>query len=188
MVAASARGAESTRSWMVGGNFLETLAGETQTREALGGLRLRIHQDIIVTSAMLVEPSDTVLLLAGHDPLRVTRRRHGDLDRASDHLLSGDWRTTDWRGAAGVAGLRRRGGASAAGGRREGSLSRVAQAIRREIAEAVPLYAGIERLAARGDQVQWVGLICIHTGSSTRASGRAVAVVVPMVSRAQGPR
>jgi len=49
--------------WIVGGNFLETLPDAARSRAALERPRLRIHQDIVVSSAMLVEPSDTVLLL-----------------------------------------------------------------------------------------------------------------------------
>src|SRR5438445_1194642 len=49
--------------WIVGGNFLETLSGEARNRAALSRPGLRIHQDIVASSAMLVEPSDTVLLL-----------------------------------------------------------------------------------------------------------------------------
>ena len=62
-----------------------------------------------------------------------------------------------------------------------------AQAIRREIAQAVPLYAGIEHLAARGDQVQWGGRGCFRTGGSTRRAAVRWRSSVPMVSRAQGP-
>ena len=62
MVDASARG-EIDLFWIVGGNFRETLADEARTREALARPALRVHQDIVLSSAMLVEPSDTVLLL-----------------------------------------------------------------------------------------------------------------------------
>jgi molybdopterin-dependent oxidoreductase alpha subunit len=49
--------------WIVGGNFLETLARPDAIEQALHLPRLRVHHDIVLTSAMLVEPSDTVLLL-----------------------------------------------------------------------------------------------------------------------------
>ena len=41
--------------WMTGGNFLETLADEPRSRAALARPRLRVHQDIVASSAMLAE-------------------------------------------------------------------------------------------------------------------------------------
>jgi len=185
MVAASARG-DIDAFWMVGGNFLETLAGETQTREALRRPRLRIHQDIIVTSAMLVEPSDTVLLLPattryespGGGTETSTERRIIFSPEIGGRRI-GEARP-EWQVFGDVVARAR----PAVGAK---VRFESAQAIRREIAEAVPLYAGIERLAARGDQVQWGGPNLYSHGQFDTASGRAVAVVVPMVSRAQGP-
>src|SRR5216117_3863449 len=49
--------------YQAGGNFLETLPEPEYVREALGRIPLRIHQDLVLTSSMLVEPADTVLLL-----------------------------------------------------------------------------------------------------------------------------
>ena len=185
MVAASARG-EIDAFWMVGGNFLETLPGETHTREAMRRPRLRIHQDIIVTSAMLVEPSDTVLLLpattryespGGGTETSTERRIIFSPEIAGRRI--GEARP-EWQVFGDVVARAR---PAVAGSVRFES----AQAIRREIAEAVPLYAGIEHLAARGDQVQWGGPRLYPDGQFDTASGRAAAVVVPMVSRAPGP-
>ncbi|HKD11217.1 MAG TPA: molybdopterin-dependent oxidoreductase, partial [Thermoanaerobaculia bacterium] len=61
-IAAAARG-EVDVFWIVGGNFLETVPDEARSREALARPGLRIHQDVVVSSQMLVEPSDAVLLL-----------------------------------------------------------------------------------------------------------------------------
>jgi predicted molibdopterin-dependent oxidoreductase YjgC len=46
-------------------------------------------------------------------------------------------------------------------------------AIRAEIAQAVPLYAGIERLTAKGDQVQWGGRVLYGDGRFATPDGRA---------------
>ena len=48
---------------VVGGNFLETLPEPRFIQEALERVPLRIHQDIVLTSQMLVDPADTVVLL-----------------------------------------------------------------------------------------------------------------------------
>ena len=49
--------------WIVGGNFLETVPDAQRSRRALERPGLRIHQDIVLSTACLVPPSDTVLLL-----------------------------------------------------------------------------------------------------------------------------
>ena len=48
--------------YLAGGNFLETLPEPDYVREALGRVPLRIHQDIVLSSAMLVDPAYAVLL------------------------------------------------------------------------------------------------------------------------------
>ena len=48
-----------------------------------------------------------------------------------------------------------------------------AAAIRREIARAVPLYAGIETLSAKGDQVQWGGRTLYADGRFATPDGKA---------------
>jgi predicted molibdopterin-dependent oxidoreductase YjgC len=48
--------------WTVGGNFLETLPEPSAVVHALGSVATRIHQDIVLSSAMLVEPKETVVL------------------------------------------------------------------------------------------------------------------------------
>ena len=49
--------------WIVGGNFLETLPDVERSRRALARPRLRIHQDIVLSSSMLVDGDGDVLLL-----------------------------------------------------------------------------------------------------------------------------
>ena len=48
-----------------------------------------------------------------------------------------------------------------------------AASIRREIAQAVPLYRGIETLAAKGDQIQWGGRTLFADGRFATADGKA---------------
>jgi molybdopterin-dependent oxidoreductase alpha subunit len=49
--------------YAAGGNFLDTLPDPEYIRTALERPALRVHQDIILSSQMLVDPADTVLLL-----------------------------------------------------------------------------------------------------------------------------
>ncbi len=46
-----------------GGNFLEVLPDPPEVEAALAKVPLRVHQDIVVSSQMLVDPGDTVVLL-----------------------------------------------------------------------------------------------------------------------------
>src|SRR5690606_30739247 len=62
MVEACARG-QLDLLYCVGGNFLRTLPQPEAVEEALGSVPLRVHQDILITDQMLIEPGEEVLLL-----------------------------------------------------------------------------------------------------------------------------
>jgi molybdopterin-dependent oxidoreductase alpha subunit len=49
--------------YQIGGNFLETLPEPEYVRQAVERIPLRLHQDIILSPQMMVEPLETVLLL-----------------------------------------------------------------------------------------------------------------------------
>src|SRR5437899_4394558 len=61
--------------YLAGGNFLEPLPEPEYVRAALGRIPLRIHQDLVLTSQMLVDPAETVLLLPA--PTRYEQRGGG---------------------------------------------------------------------------------------------------------------
>jgi predicted molibdopterin-dependent oxidoreductase YjgC len=58
-----------------------------------------------------------------------------------------------------------------------------AAAIRHEIANAVPLYAGIERLTSKGDQVQWGGRTLFSDGRFAMPDGKAHFAPVTLTQR-----
>src|SRR5712692_7236031 len=62
MILAAERG-EIDALWQTGGNFVDTLPEPERVIQAVGNIKLRIHQDISISSNMLIEPADTVLLL-----------------------------------------------------------------------------------------------------------------------------
>jgi predicted molibdopterin-dependent oxidoreductase YjgC len=181
MVAAAARG-DIDAFWIVGGNFLETLADSARSRRALSTPRLRVHQDIVVSSAMLVEPSDTVLVLPattryespGGGTETSTERRIIFSPEIPGRRIGSS--RPEWEVFGEVIARVR-----------PELADRVrfvdAPAIRREIANAVPLYAGIETLGAAGDQVQWGGECLYDRGRFATPDGRARAVVVTSTSR-----
>ena len=98
--------------WMVGGNFLETLAGRRRGRGARSQRpRLRIHQDIVLSIVDARRGRRRRAAPAGGDALRVAGRRHRDHDRAAHHLLARDPGPPHRIGAAGVVGVSRGHGA-----------------------------------------------------------------------------
>lgn len=74
MVLAAERG-EIDALWQTGGNFVDTLPEPGRVIQAMKNIKLRIHQDICVSSNMLVEPGETVLLLPTRT--RYEQRRGG---------------------------------------------------------------------------------------------------------------
>lgn len=142
--------------YCIGGNFLETMPDPPRVAAALGRIPLRMHSDIVVTSQMLVDPAEVVYLL----PAATRYEQEG----------GGTETSTERRVIFSPEIPGRRIGEARAEWRMLLDLSRAARpdgpglpefadaaAIRAEIARAVPAYAGIERLAAQGDQFQWGG-------------------------------
>jgi molybdopterin-dependent oxidoreductase alpha subunit len=176
MVDAAARG-ELDVWWIVGGNFLETLPDASRTRDALARPGLRIHHDIVLSSSMLVEPSDTVLLLPA-----ATRYESlgGGTETSTERRIIFSPEIPGRRiGSARPEWEVFRDAVQRAWPDRAAWMAFPdAVAVRAEIARAVPLYAGIERLAAKGDQVQWGGRTLYADGrfapaAAERADGRA---------------
>jgi molybdopterin-dependent oxidoreductase alpha subunit len=163
--------------WMVGGNFLETLADEAVSREAMRRPRLRVHQDIVLSSAMLVEPADTVLVLPaatryetpGGVTETTTERRIVFSPEIPGRRI-GEARP-EWEVFCEVLRRVRPEAASAV-------TFESTAAVRAEIARAVPLYAGIETLHAKGDQVQWGGPTLFTAGRFATGDGKAHLVPV----------
>ncbi|MGH9054162.1 MAG: FdhF/YdeP family oxidoreductase [Acidimicrobiia bacterium] len=139
-----------------GGNFLEVLPDRAMVREALERVPLRVHQDIVVSSQMLVDPGREVVLLPA-----ATRyeQREGGTETTTERRIVfspeipgprlGEART-EWEIFLDLAR------------RVDPERAHLVHFdsgwdIRREIAEVVPMYAGIESLAQSGDQVQWGG-------------------------------
>jgi molybdopterin-dependent oxidoreductase alpha subunit len=153
MVEAAAAGALDVL-WTSGGSFLEVLPDPEGVRQALGNVPLRVHQDVVLTTQMLVEGDDVILL-----PVATRYEQEG-----------GGTETTTERRVIFSPEIPRRVGEARSEWRLFGDVAaRVRpdladrfgwtdnQRLRAEIAEVVPSYAGIEQLAATGDQVQWGG-------------------------------
>lgn len=180
MVDHSAQG-EVDVFWMVGGNFLETLPDEARSRAALRRPRLRIHQDIVISTAMLAESDGDVLLLPaatryespGGGTETSTERRIIFSPEVPGRRI-GSARPEWW--------VFREVMMRVDPSRHDLVGLRDAAAIRHEIARTTPLYAGIETFAARGDQVQWGGRTLYADGRFATPDGKAHFAVVALSS------
>jgi len=139
-----------------GGNFLDVLPEPGYCREALGRIPLRVHMDIVLSSQMLVETADTVVLL----PAATRYEMPGGVTETSTErrvIFSpeipgprvGEARP-EWEVFMDIAKRAR-----------PGLADRIhfdgTPAIRRDIARTIPAYSGIEHLAREGDQFQYGG-------------------------------
>ncbi len=158
--------------YSVGGNFLETLPEPEFVREAVERVPLRVHQDIVVTPQMLVDPADTVVLL----PSRTRYEQRG----------GGTETSTERRVYYSPEIPGRRIGESRAEFDIFMDVAQRAypdkahlihfndcQAIRDEIAKVIPLYDGIQRLKKKGDAFQWGGPRLCEGGTFKTDDGKA---------------
>ena len=152
----------------------------TYVDEALSRTPLRVHQDIVVSSQMLVDPGETVILL----PAATRYEMPGGITQTSTErriMFSpeiegrriGEARP-EWEVYLDLA---RRVKPELA----DRLTFTGTQAIREEIARVVPMYDGIQHLRKTGDQVQYGGEhLCAgwnfrHEGRQSPLLRRAVA-------------
>jgi len=186
MIEAAARG-EIDVFYAVGGNFLETLPEPEFVRDALGRVPLRVHQDIVLTTQMLVDPAETVVLLPAQTRYE---QRGGGTETSTERRIYFSPEIPGPRVGEAMAEweiLMR-----VAERARPDSKERIhfedAQRIREEIARAVPAYGGIENLREKGDAVQWGGSRLCEDGRFPTPDGRArfSRVVPPEVHLPEG--
>ncbi|WP_396625221.1 FdhF/YdeP family oxidoreductase [Luteitalea sp.] len=167
-----AAGGDVDLFWIVGGNFLETLPDEARTRAALRRPRLRVHQDIVLSSGMLADSDGDVLILPA-----TTRYESpgGGTETSTERRVIYSPEVTGRRVGSARPEWQVMGEAVARAFPDRATHVRFASAaaIRNEIARAVPLYGGIERLAAKGDQFQWGGPTLYADGRFATADGKA---------------
>jgi len=166
--------------YAIGGNFLDTMPQPEAVARSLAKVPLRIHQDIVVTPPMLLEPADEVYIL----PARTRYEHDGGVTETSTERrvifsprvpgpVPGEARE-EWRIPLDLA--------RAARPERAKHLAELtdAAAIRRDIAKTVPFYAGIERLEKQGDQFQYGGERLCEGGVFPMPGGRARFIASPL--------
>ena len=155
-----------------GGNFLEVLPDPGLVEQHLARVPVRVHQDIVLSSQMLVDPGEVVVLLPA-----ATRyeQRDGGTETTTERRIAfspeipgprpGEVRS-EWEIFVDLAARvdpARAGLVAFASG----------QAIRDEIARVVPTYSGVELLHTTGDAVQWGGTRLCEGGAFPTPDGRA---------------
>ena len=139
-----------------GGNFLEVLPDPSYTEGALSRVPLRVHIDICVSSQMLIDPAETVLLL----PAETRYEMAGGVTETSTErrvIFSPEVQgpriaeaRPEWRIFIELAARARPELADRL--RYEGTPQ-----IREDIARTIPAYDGIQHLQVFGDQFQYGG-------------------------------
>ncbi|QSJ18116.1 FdhF/YdeP family oxidoreductase [Nostoc sp. UHCC 0702] len=140
----------------VGGNFLEVLPEPDYVEDALKNIPLRVHIDIVLSSQMLVEPAETVVLLPATTRYEIpggvtetnTERRvifSPEIPGPRIGEALPEWEV--------FLELARRVRPDLA----DNLTFADTAAMRQEIAQVVPQYAGIQHLQQAGDQFQYGG-------------------------------
>jgi molybdopterin-dependent oxidoreductase alpha subunit len=162
-----------------GGNFLEVLPDPAYCREALARIPLRVHIDICLSSQMLVDPAETVVLL----PAQTRYEMAGGVTETSTERriifspeVPGPRVPQAWPEYRIFGELAARARPELADKVRYAGTAE----IRADIARAVPAYQGIEKLSKFGDSVQYGGPHLCAGWTFPTPDGRAhFSVVVP---------
>lgn len=170
MVAACGKG-ELDVLYCVGGNFLRTLPDPDEVAQAMARVSLRVHQDILLTDQMFIEPEGEVLLL----PAKTRYEQDGGgIETTTERRVAFTPEIPRQVGEARAEWRILRDAAVAAWPERADRLGcESGPAIRAEIARVVPFYAGCERLEKTGDAIQWGGTRLCDDGRFRTRDGRA---------------
>jgi molybdopterin-dependent oxidoreductase alpha subunit len=158
--------------YSMGGNFLDTLPEPGYVGEALRNVPLRVHQDIVLTSQMLEQPAETVVLLpartryeqvGGGTETSTERRVYFSPEIPGRRI--GESRS-EWEIIMELA-------ERVLPDRKAQIHFSSAAEIREEIARAIPAYRGIEELKKKGDAFQWGGPLLCADGDFPTPDGKA---------------
>ncbi len=164
-----ARSGQVRLLYCVGSNFVDVLPDPHQVESDLSRVDVRVHQDIVLTSQMFIDPKKAVYLL----PARTRYEQEGGATETSTErrvIFSPEIpgrrigeAKSEWRIFSDLAQV-------VHGDSRASFES--GQQIRDEISQVVPLYKGIEKLEKSGDSIQWGGPQLCSNRFETR-SGKA---------------
>jgi molybdopterin-dependent oxidoreductase alpha subunit len=185
MVEAGASG-ELDLLYCLGGNFLRTLPEPDYVAAAMANIPCRVHQDIILTDQMFIEPKEEVILL----PAKTRYEQDGGgTETITERRVAFSPEIPRQVGEAKAEWKILRELAAAVHPERAHLLKcETGQAIREEIAQVVPFYYGIQRLQKTGDAFQYGGphLCAGNKFATTDGKAHFRAVPLPNLDRAPG--
>jgi molybdopterin-dependent oxidoreductase alpha subunit len=159
--------------YSIGGDLLETMPDPNFVADALAQVPLRVHQDIALNASMLLDTTDTVVLLPGQTRYEQhgggtstsTERRIRFTPEIPGHRIGET--LPEWKIPVLI------GRKSMSNGDKLFPFQD-AQAIREEMSRIMPIYQGIEKLTKEGDQLQWGGPQLYKDGFTTMPENRAL--------------
>ncbi len=169
MLEAALRG-ELDVLYAVGGNFVDTLPQPQRVEEAVSKVPVRIHQDIVLTPKMLIEPNEEVWIL----PAKTRYEHEGGVTETTTERrvvyspyvrgpVCGEARE-EWRIVRDLA----------LAAKPDGPLGlEDAAAIREDISKTIDFYGPIASLEKKGDQFQWGGQRLCDGGEFPLEDGKA---------------
>lgn len=170
----------------IGGNFREVMPDPDATSDGIERIPLRVHMDITLSTQMLLDPTDTVLILPALTRYEIdggvtqtsTERRVIYSPRIKSK------RPPDARSEWEVLGeIAARVKPELADKVRFVST----RAIRAEIAQVIPQYAGIEKLEREGDHFQYGGGLLCKDWQFPTLDGKAHFYAAPLPEHALAP-
>jgi len=167
--------------YCLGGNLLRTLPEPEQVRKALANVPCRVHQDIILTDQMFIPAKEAVILL----PAKTRYEQDdGGTETSTERRIMFSPEIPRQVGEARAEWKILRELAVAVSPERAHLLGcETGWAIREEIARAVPFYAGVEKLKATGDSVQYGGPHLHQDWKFQTPDGKAHFKAVPLPPR-----
>jgi molybdopterin-dependent oxidoreductase alpha subunit len=176
MIEAAHRG-EIKFLYSIGGNLLEAMPDPRFIADALAKVPLRVHQDIVLNTSMLLDPDDAVVILPGQTRYEQrsggtstsTERRIRFTPEIPGHRI-GETKP-EWEIPVLI------GRKSMPNNDKLFPFSDT-QAIREEMARVIPIYQGIEKLHKEGDQLQWGGPYLYKDGFTPMPGNRALFTVL----------
>jgi molybdopterin-dependent oxidoreductase alpha subunit len=156
----------------LGGNFLRTLPDPDYVARCLTRVPLRVHQDIIVTDQMLLDPGEEGVLLL---PAKTRYEQDGGgTETTTERRVCFSPELPRQVGEARAEWQILRDIAAATAPERAHLLGcQSGQAIREEIARVVPAYEGIQHLKDTGDAIQYGGRHLCEGGRFATPDGKA---------------
>ena len=158
--------------WSMGGDFREVMPDPESVTQALEHIPLRVHQDIVLSSQMLLEPAETVILLPATTRYEITggvtetsteRRVIFSPEIPGPRIAAA---RPEWEVFLELARL--------VNPELSSQLSFAdTEAVRAEIAAAISSYSGIQSLKKKGDNFQCGGPMLCANWSFATPDGKA---------------